>query len=763
MTALPDGVHVFPVRHHSPRSSAVLEAYLEAVRPTTVLVEGPEDAAELIEVLVDSETVPPVAILAYRTGGVPGSAMWPFASYSPEYVALSWAIRNGAAAGFIDIPAAVALAAGDEGEEPAEQGGEATDPSLYELCAHRSGYRSFEEFWEASFEAPEYRQEPFRRALLAYAELVRAEGPRPIDAARDAWMVRRIGERVEAGADPRRLAVVVGAAHAAAFVAGDVAADAAGLLPEPVEAAVTVIPYSYPRLSEQLGYGAGNRAPMYYQRAHDAGCDYRRATLEVLVEFTDHLRLRGFAVSLADTLEAYRLAVTLAGMRGKSEPGLDEVREATVATLCRGEAAHVDSFLWSSVVGRRVGRVAARVGRNSLQEEFWSEVKARKLPAADEPERFILQLTNEIEIGTSIFLHRLRIGGVPYASFLGTRGAAAATAADGEEAGGVAALSRVREVWEAQWTPATDAKLVERIVFGETLEQVATRLLGERLTVAGSTGEAADVLLEAVVGGCGGLLAAALAACDRFAADDSDLPSLAQAVRALAGLTAYGTSRQLAELGDDAIEALLQKTYDRAVLRVADAATGDDEAIQPVLGGLRTLHEVAVAQPRLEERSWFRAARAVVHSWAVNAAAAGLCCGLLFLAREIDDAEVAELLRQRLSGLYEPDKVARFLEGFLAVNALVLVKSPPVVEALDDYLAALDGQEFRDVLPVLRRAFAVLGATERRYLIENLVRHRGLADRAAEARAVLDAEDKARLEEMAVDLDDALDDLDGLL
>src|SRR4029077_140853 len=112
-------------------------------------------------------------------------------------------------------------------------------------------------------------------------------------------------------------------------------------------------------------------------RAHEAGCDYKRATLEVLVEFTEHLRLRGFMASLADTIEAYRLAVSLADLRGKAEPGLDEVREATIATLCRGAATHVDGFLWPSVIGRHVGKVANVIGKNSLQVEFWREVRER--------------------------------------------------------------------------------------------------------------------------------------------------------------------------------------------------------------------------------------------------------------------------------------------------------------------------------------------------------------------------------------------------
>ena len=115
--------------------------------------------------------------------------------------------------------------------------------------------------------------------------------------------------------------------------------------------------------------------------------------------------------------------------------------------------------------------------------------------------------------------------------------------------GGFAALSRSKEAWMAQWTPATDVSLVEKIVLGETLEQVTTRVLAAALGEARNTAGAAEVLLESVVAGAPETISTALTACDRLAAEDDDLPSLARACRALSGLVSYGTSRTSAKLG----------------------------------------------------------------------------------------------------------------------------------------------------------------------------------------------------------------------
>ncbi len=778
-------VHLFPVRHHSPRSSAVLRAYLDQIRPKRIMVEGPSDAAHLIEILVDKETQPPIAILGYRTDGTPASSLWPFASYSPEYVALAWAAEHNAQSDFIDVPIGQAIAPFGNGSapepppetppfemaeppdttpEPAQSGAEQHYPELsIELaCAYKLGYRSFEEFWEASFEAPDYEPADFRKALLAYADLMRKQGDRAMHQARDAYMAQCIFNAIENGTKPEDIAVVVGAAHAAAFAALDVDLTLLGLLPEPVPTASTLIPFSYTRLAEQLGYGAGNRAPQYYQRAHDAGCNFKRATLEVLVEFTESLRSRGFLASLSDTIEAYRLAVMLAEIRGKPEPGLDELREATVATMCRGDETHVDSFLWKSVIGQNVGKVSRRLGKNSLQEEFWREVRERELPAKDSPEQFKLRLSNEVEVSTSVFLHRLRIAEIHYASFVGTQ-LSTNRSAKAQPAGGYAALGRVTEVWEARWTPATDMALVDKIVLGESFEALTARILDERLSFATSTGEAADVLLEAVVTQVPRTMIAALRECDRFASTDDDLPSLSRACRALSGLVSFGSSRAASKLGDEAIAPLLKKTFDRAMLRVPESCFGDDEAVQKAKEALRTLHDVALSQPLADKNAWLSAASLLVRSYVINPSVSGLACGLLYLAQAIRDEDIYRIVGQRLSNISEPEAAASFLEGFFEVNALVLVKSRAVAQALDAFMMGIEASRFQDALPILRRAFSILGPTERRYLLENVVQIRGLSEVPRAVSAVLAERDRQKLIAMNPEIEKTIGDLDDLL
>ena len=87
------GVHLVPIRHHSPACALALSALLEEVRPTAVLIEGPAEYTPLLPALQDPATVPPIAVLSL-TGRT--ASYYPLAEFSPEWVALRWAGEHAA-------------------------------------------------------------------------------------------------------------------------------------------------------------------------------------------------------------------------------------------------------------------------------------------------------------------------------------------------------------------------------------------------------------------------------------------------------------------------------------------------------------------------------------------------------------------------------------------------------------------------------------------------------------------------------------------
>ena len=114
---LGEELYWFPVRHHSPAIAAQIADCIRQRRPKVVFIEGPHEAQDMIEHLVDPKTRPPVAIYSsFRDdAAAPAangsavapprySAWYPLVSYSPELIAMQAAKQVGAKAVFIDLP-----------------------------------------------------------------------------------------------------------------------------------------------------------------------------------------------------------------------------------------------------------------------------------------------------------------------------------------------------------------------------------------------------------------------------------------------------------------------------------------------------------------------------------------------------------------------------------------------------------------------------------------------------------------------------------
>ncbi|GBF78428.1 hypothetical protein PA598K_07071, partial [Paenibacillus sp. 598K] len=209
----------FPVRHHSPACSHHLLRAMRAYRPEIVLIEGPEGADELIPVLADEATEPPVSLYCtYESEDEKAAWYYPLLSCSPEYAALKEAAAQGVPCRFIDLDYRPRLAAETEEASASLQDETLLGSSEFiaELC-RRMRCRSFDELWERVFEIGGLSADTasFVRDVFTYCTLSRMCYPesrlrREGELDREANMRRHIREAREQYA---RVLVVTGGFH----------------------------------------------------------------------------------------------------------------------------------------------------------------------------------------------------------------------------------------------------------------------------------------------------------------------------------------------------------------------------------------------------------------------------------------------------------------------------------------------------------------------------------------------------------------------
>jgi hypothetical protein len=83
---------------------------LAAYAPQVLLIEGPPEADGIVALAGEEGMRPPVALLAHVRDEPGRAAFWPLAEFSPEWVAIRWALEREVPVRFIDLPASHALA-----------------------------------------------------------------------------------------------------------------------------------------------------------------------------------------------------------------------------------------------------------------------------------------------------------------------------------------------------------------------------------------------------------------------------------------------------------------------------------------------------------------------------------------------------------------------------------------------------------------------------------------------------------------------------
>ena len=740
-------IHTFGVRHLSPMGAWHLREFLERTRPGLVLVEGLDDATGLLADLTRRQTEPPVAILAYTDSQPVRTLVYPFARYSPEYQAISWAHANNVPVEFFDLPSNVFLGLQDREigrlEEARREAREETSapvgvpeprPSLYQRIADLAGERDYDTYWERHFEHNTERG-CYRGAAMELGRALRElEEDEPVwraeNLVREAYMRRRVEEAIAAGHAPDRIVAVVGAFHAPVLTGEFPAMTDAELASLPRRSSqLTLMPYSYFRLSSQSGYGAGNHAPAYFEllwRALDergVGDLSRR----YLSQVARHLRDAGTHRSTAEVIDAVRLAETLSALKDGLAPTLADLRDAAITLLGQGEPIVVREALARVDVGTAIGQLPKGVSRTSIQADFDRELARLKLERyrTAVPQELELDLRENrrakgeeaafLDLNRSAFFHRLKVLGISFARPAPTRQQSATWA----------------EKWSLAWTPEGEIELVEAVILGETVELAAAYKFKSQLEACMSIGEAAAMVREACECGLMKSMDLARRRLQELAATSRDFLALAAADWQLSLVVRYGDVRRF---DPRPLLPLLEELFVEAALSLFAAASCDDKAVKPMMRAVEEVNKVGLEfHDLVEEALWIEQLRRLADADDRNPSLSGFACAILLERGLIENETLAREVSRRLSPGVPADLGAGWFEGLARRNRYALLARQTLWEQLAGYVESLDEEQFRRALVFLRRAFGPFGAREKRHIAENLGEYWGLnADVASE-------------------------------
>ncbi|MGC5563832.1 DUF5682 family protein [Streptomyces sp. FR-108] len=756
----PPGPLLLGVRHHGPGSARAVRAALDAAKPRVVLLEGPPEADALIALAADEDMRPPVALLAHVVDEPGRSAFWPLAEFSPEWVAIRWALDHDVPARFIDLPATHTLAqekeetgeSEDEGEPDGARPEAAEDSEAAEdaeparavridplaVLAETAGYDDPERWWEDVIEHRGARGEdafaPFEvlgEAMEALRE-VYGTGGHDRDLLREAYMRLQVRAAQREFADD--VAVVCGAWHVPALrQRTTVAADRALLkgLPK-VKTDMTWVPWTHRRLSRMSGYGAGIDSPGWYGHLFAAA---DRPIERWMTKVARLLRDEDRPVSSAHVIEAVRLADTLAAMRGRPLPGLTETTDAVRAVMCEGSDVPLALVHDRLVVGDVLGEVPATAPAVPLQRDLARLQRRLRLKPEAQERELELDLRKETDGGRSRLLHRLRLLGIRWGEPVASRGS----------------TGTFRETWRLQWEPELAVRVAEAGVWGTTVIAAATAKAESDAVGARSLAEVTGLAERCLLAELPDALPVVMRILADRAALDADVGHLAQALPALVRSLRYGDVRgtdtqALAEVAAGLAERVFVGLPPACAALDAEAAeemrghidavhsavgllaegteeTGRAEGTQRTEGaGSGKEAEGGAGDPRAGIRGrWHSVLGTLSARDTVPGVVRGRAVRLLLDDGELGQEEAARLMGLVLSPGTAPGDAAAWIEGFVGGGSgggMLLVHDERLLGLVDSWLTGVPGDAFTDVLPLLRRTFSEYEPGVRRTLGE---------------------------------------------
>ncbi len=605
-----------------------------------------------------------------------------------------------------------------------------TESGFYQQLATVAGFRTFNEAWDSLFEIRDFKDdvEFFRREFATFCAAARATSSRmqaKLDGTieRERFMLKTIREKMqEHNLKPEECMVICGGFHL--FL------DSADETPPPECPAgtvySTVVPYSFFRFSELSGYGAGNRAPQFYQTMWDLRSKEKEHDLliEHVVTVLKHARKEGEPLSSADAISTCQHAEMLARLRGRPMPILDDIHDALITCCCKGEPGDVGVHLMKAItqadIGTKIGRVTEALGQLPIVNDFYRQMDELQLEEVmNKEQRITMNLDKRVELNNkqSIFLHRLMWLHVPLAGLL--------EAPSGDFATG----TLFHERWALRWSPNVEARLIESNLYGDTVEVAALARFRELIAIEElHAGKASAMLVDAINMDLPNVIHEVEGTLGKAIDNDSRFVSLAQALSNLIVVERFGIYRSSRR---GVMDELIERCFDRACFSVLDIVAVPEDQQADVVTALLTVAEIIQRgdRPELDKNLFVEHVRNAADATEVPFLR-GVLLGILTEMR----INTTEDLARELSALAKaPVEImvtaGDFLDGIMAASRTsIMLGAKALIASVDELLRAAEWEPFLIMVPKMRAAFERLHDAQRDNVALTVARQYGLKD-----------------------------------
>lgn len=683
---------IWGIRHHGPGSALRLQKVLQQWEPQIILLEAPADAQSLIATFNPYEMKSPIAGLIYDPKQFHKAAYFPLAEFSPEYIALTFAFDQKIPLRCIDLPIGALL--------PKENRRTQRTQNPFQRLADVAGFEDVEQWWDHFLENTNDDTAVFEHISKLMHEL-------RIDAVhteetklRENYMKDQIKKAFAEDFD--RIAVICGAYHVPELE--NYSASTKISKPKMIKTKAAWIPWSYHKMKQESGYGAGIAHPTWYRAIF---LHQDQAPIYWITRAGQILR-QWKSISTAHTIETIELARSLQNIRMKASIGMPELVDAITAVMGGGDDSWLTEYGDDIFTGNETGELPNHLLELPIQLDFRQQIKKARLSKVlqdTDPVLKNLDLRKDSHLSQSFFFHQTAILDIS----LGTLNA------NTEQSFG-----NFKESWTIQWDPISEWMLIQAADFGNTITSAAYEKLTSALSATEDTGDIIEILHQCFLCGFDDLLPLIQKKLIASYLTTESITTLLDSVLTLLHIHGYGHIRwknppQLLPLID-------RLTYKSSLVLPSAITqlktTEEGEALKNLINRLYFFLQSG-NHPTLQfymETAW---KQIFYHHHIIdyfNGRAFRIGMNLNIIAPEEISARFVHCFRTCTS-----DELIDWLEGLFAEGILWVIHDDFFLSQLTQWIQLIPTEKFHENLPLLRRTFGLAPETERSTLFRKIL------------------------------------------
>ncbi len=713
-----DRVLFFPIRHHSPICSIQLKKTVKAYKPDVILIEGPFQLNPQKDSFFKDGSEMPLAYYMIHKEDVTledgtketqrAAVYYPFAEFSPEYVALEQGRKEGIETQFIDIPFSWFKKYAANYESVVNDNQIRYSDYITSLC-EKLGVKDFQEFWEVYYEVGHAKSNPLDFISDVYSFCLYSRKGSHVDTlkgdgtiSREIFMIQNINEHFKKG---KKILVVTGGFHTPGLLSFPYGkkdlkfkTDVGGT------EEVYVVPFSYDQIDERSGYQSGILFPYYnervYQTVEKESNPFYENAIFTLHKFHDYLKERAESGTIVNKIEALRVMDELVYLRGKNGIGTKEIFDGVQAAYGKGDdnLEAVFKSLNSVMTGKKSGKYGYSDNESPVTTDFHRSLSKFRLENSPLLKSIELEpFKKDIQKEKSLFFHKTSFLHLTFAKLVFD---SSGSSLDDNN-------RYLKEKWDYQVTTRTYTDLIEANVYGATIDECCQNKFQKEWDAQNRFDGATSLFINFLkldIEPTGKDYAASL---KNILEQETILESL---VEGFSYLYQYiKLNPEISAVYD--FEAIYERVFEKIVQKLyfTDSLAAEEE--EAFLKNIKIFYQVA-SDDSSKKSDVEDVLKFLYQKLYENIQVFGGLSGMLLSINSITEEDILKSFQNVVSGAHIGVDMAMFLKGLFQTARELFLTEDSFIKEMNKTFINMDEREFLEIIPELRLAFTFFSPSE---------------------------------------------------